>query len=124
MSLITQIKIFHIDMVYDRFCCYVFSICQVDFQGDLVVYFTMFMPKEIIFLILPEFFIVYMQCHRQLSQKYWIWDIEILNIINNYRVNEKPFPYLLYLKELEVTSYDLLLGWYLNTTCQLRCFKF
>jgi hypothetical protein len=122
LSLIIQIKIFHIHMVYDGFCCYVFSICQVDCQGDLVVYFTM--PKEILFLILLEFSIMYMQCHKRLFQKYWIWDIEILNIINNYRVNEKPFPYLLYFKELEITSYDLLLGWYLNATCQLRCFNF
>jgi hypothetical protein len=29
-------------MVYDEFCCYFFSTCQVDFQRDLVVHFTMF----------------------------------------------------------------------------------
>ncbi len=82
-------------MVYDGFCCYFLFIYQVDYQGDLVVYFNMLMPKEILFLILLELSIVYMQCHKQLFQKDWIWNIEILNIVNNYKMNEKPFPYLL-----------------------------
>jgi hypothetical protein len=33
-------------MVYDGFCCYFFSTCQLDYQGDLVVYFTMFLPHH------------------------------------------------------------------------------
>jgi hypothetical protein len=31
-------------MVYDGFFCYFFSTCQIDCQGDLIVYFTMFIP--------------------------------------------------------------------------------
>jgi hypothetical protein len=37
-------------MVYDGFCCYFLSTCQVDFQGDLIVYFTMLMPQKNIFV--------------------------------------------------------------------------
>jgi hypothetical protein len=33
-------------MVYDGYCCYFLSTCQVDCQGDLVVYFTMFMSHN------------------------------------------------------------------------------
>ncbi len=43
---------FHIKIVYDRFCCYFFSTCQVDYQGDLVVYFTMLMLKNLIKIII------------------------------------------------------------------------
>jgi hypothetical protein len=35
-------------MVYDGFCDYFLFICQVDYQGDLVIYFTMLMPKNLI----------------------------------------------------------------------------
>jgi len=44
MSLIIQIKIFPIQMVYDGFCCYFIYTCQVDYQGNLIVYFTNFCP--------------------------------------------------------------------------------
>jgi hypothetical protein len=30
-------------MVYDGFYCYFFSTYQVDYQGNLIVYFAMFM---------------------------------------------------------------------------------
>jgi len=33
-------------MVYDGFCCYFFYIYQLDYQGDLIVYFTMFVPHQ------------------------------------------------------------------------------
>ncbi len=33
-------------MVYDGYCCYFLSTCQVDCQRDLVVHFTMFMPHN------------------------------------------------------------------------------
>jgi len=33
-------------MIYDEFCCYFLYTCQVDCQGDLVVHFTMLMPKK------------------------------------------------------------------------------
>ncbi len=41
--MIDQVKIFHVQMVYDAFCSYFLFSCQVDYQGNLVVYFTMFM---------------------------------------------------------------------------------
>jgi hypothetical protein len=31
-------------MVYDAFSCYFFYICPIDYQGDLIVHFTMIMP--------------------------------------------------------------------------------
>jgi hypothetical protein len=31
-------------MVYDGFCCHFLSTCEIDCQGDLVIYFTMLMP--------------------------------------------------------------------------------
>ncbi len=33
-------------MVYDCLCCYVLSICQVNYQRDFVVHFTMLMLEN------------------------------------------------------------------------------
>jgi hypothetical protein len=35
-------------MVYDGFGCYFLSTYEVDCKGDLIVYFTMLMPMNII----------------------------------------------------------------------------
>jgi hypothetical protein len=43
LSLTIQIKIFHMQMVYDGFCCYFFYLLS-NYQGDLVVYVTMLCP--------------------------------------------------------------------------------
>jgi hypothetical protein len=43
LFLINKVKIFHIQMVSDEFYCYFLFTSQVNYQGDLLDYFTMLM---------------------------------------------------------------------------------
>jgi hypothetical protein len=44
LSFITQLKKLNVELFYDMFWCYLLLVWQVDYQGNILVYFILLMP--------------------------------------------------------------------------------